>query len=494
MSLLRSSFERLWAIPVAARWCAVLAIANAVAWSVITPPFHVPDENAHVAYVQYLAETGEPPGLPDAPVYSSQEAELLDAVEFGGVVGRPRDRAIASEEQDDAVDAAGDRSVPRDNGGGTLSNSNQPPLYYGLQAGVYLTFPADGLLDQIAVMRLLSALLAGLTTLFVFLFLRETFSQPWTWTVGALVAGFQPLFGFLSGGVTADALLFCASAALLWALARAFNQGLSPARGVVIGGALAVGILAKLSFVALVPGVVLALILLVEKARGERAALRGAGLALAGLALPLVAYVALNTLLWDRGAFGGAAQTAVGNAVGSEGADVINLREQLVYAWQLYLPRLPFMLDQFETFPLWETWFKGWIGRYGWVDTSFDSWAYTLAGVVVAPLALLLGVGVVRERRTLSRRWRELLTYATVTLGLMLAIAFSGIRFREDSGSAFEQARYLLPLLPFYAAAVVIACRAAGKRLSRPVAAGVVVLALGHGLFSQMLVIARYYG
>ena len=63
-------------------------------------------------------------------------------------------------------------------------------------------------------LRLLSAALAALTTLFVFLFLREVLVERWTWTVGALAVAFQPTFGFISGGVTPDALLFAASAAL----------------------------------------------------------------------------------------------------------------------------------------------------------------------------------------------------------------------------------------------------------------------------------------
>lgn len=486
--------QRLSSIPVAARWCTALAFANAAAWSVITPPFHVPDENAHFAYVQYLAETAELPGVQEAPVYSTEEAVLLDATVFGGVVGRPRDRTISSESSDRAVEEAESRRAARDDGGGVLPNSNQPPLYYGLQAGVYLASPLNGVLERIALMRLVSALLASLTTLFVFLFLRETFSQPWAWTAGALVAGVQPLFGFISGGVTPDALLFAASAGLLWALARAFNRGLSPALGVGIGSALAVGILAKLSFAALVPGAILGVVLLLAKEGGQRRAIYGTGLALAGLVVPLVGYAALNVLLWDRSAFGGGAQTAVVNTVGSDGASPISLREQFVYAWQLYLPRLPFMSDQFTDFQLWETWFKGFIGKYGWVDTSFSPWVYTFAGVLAAPIVLLLGAGVVRDRAKLTRRWRELLTYATVTGGLMLAIALSGIRFREDTGIPFEQARYLLPLLPFYAAAIVLACRGAGERLSRPVAAGIVVLVLGHSLFSQMLVVARFYG
>ena len=38
-----------------------VALANGLAWSMITPPFEVPDENAHYAYVQQIVERGTLP-------------------------------------------------------------------------------------------------------------------------------------------------------------------------------------------------------------------------------------------------------------------------------------------------------------------------------------------------------------------------------------------------------------------------------------------------
>ena len=79
-------------------------------------------------------------------------------------------------------------------------------------------------------------------------------------------------------------------------------------------------------------------------------------------------------------------------------------------------------------------------------------------------------------------------------LGVLASIGVLGLRYREDTGNAFEQTRYLLPLLPLYAAGLALAIRGAGERLERPLAALVVVLAMAHGLFAQLLVISRYYG
>jgi 4-amino-4-deoxy-L-arabinose transferase-like glycosyltransferase len=409
-------------------------------------------------------------------------------------VGRDDTGTIWAEGQDDAVDAAEARELPTDDDGGIQSNSNQPPLFYALETVAYAVTPSDDLLDRLASMRLLASLLAAATTLFAFMFLRELFAEPWTWTVGGLAVAFQPLFGFISSGVTPDALLFTASAALFFGLARAFRRGLTAPLALGIGAAMVVGVLAKLNFIALLPGALLGLGLLVLRARPWRPALPSAGVAAAVLGAGAFAYIALNRLVWDRSAWGGGLEAAATNATGGPaGVPGIGLTEQLSYTWQLYLPRLPMMNDQFAYFPPYSSWFKGTIGIFGWLDTTFAAWVYRLGLVIAIPLAVLALIGLWQRRAALRERWQEPLTWLTITLGLLGSIGFLGIRYREDSGFAFEQARYLLPLLPLYAAGVALAALAVGRRWGRPLGAAIVMLALAHGVFAQLLVIARFY-
>ena len=104
-------------------------------------------------------------------------------------------------------------------------------------------------------MRLLSALMAGFTALFTFLFLREALPGVRSaWTVGALAVALSPLFGFMSGAVNPDAMLFAVSAALFFCLARAFRRGLSTRLAIGSGLVIATGFLTKLNFVGLAPG------------------------------------------------------------------------------------------------------------------------------------------------------------------------------------------------------------------------------------------------
>ena len=55
------------------------------------------------------------------------------------------------------------------------------------------------------------------------------------------------------------------------------------------------------------------------------------------------------------------------------------------------------------------------------------------------------------------------------------------------------QARYLLPLVSLYAGALALATRGLGRRWAPVVGCAIVVLAIAHDVFSQLLVIARYY-
>jgi 4-amino-4-deoxy-L-arabinose transferase-like glycosyltransferase len=354
-------------------------------------------------------------------------------------------------------------------------------------------------------MRLLSVLMAAVTALAVFLFVRETLpSTPLAWTAGGLVAAFQPLFGFISSGVQNDAMLYMSSALLFLALARAFARGLTPRRGAVIGIAASLGLLSKLSFLGLLPGVLLAVALIAWSKRDapeRQTVLEGAALATGIVAAVALLYVVSNVALFDRpalpsitGTTGSSSAPAAADTAPAESGG--GVRERAVYVWQLYLPRLPFMSDQFAgPNPMPNLWLHGWIGRFGWLDASWPDTVYRWGRWL---LVLLGGLAAFATWRRLRRgawraRWVELVSYAALVLGLLLLIGLAGYRARESGDPGFEQARYLLPLLPLYAAAVGMAARAFG-RWAPAAAAAIVVAAFGHDVLAQLLTVSRFYG
>lgn len=235
---MRDGWRRL---PALGRACALVALVNALAWSLITPPFEVPDENAHYAYVAQLAINHALPYDTGSNPTSPEEEMMLGAVGFYRAVGLRQDPVPFTQYQQSVIDAVahhdGLSSTPT---GQALTATNNPPLYYLAQVIPFELAPGGTVLNRLAFMRVFSALLSAITVLFIFLFLRELLpGTPWAWTTGALAAAFQPLFGFMSGGVNNDNALNLCAAALLFFIARGFRRGLS--RGVAIGMGCALG-------------------------------------------------------------------------------------------------------------------------------------------------------------------------------------------------------------------------------------------------------------
>ena len=486
-------------VPRAGWLCALVAFMAGLCWSVVTPPFNVPDETTHFSYVQHLAETGSPPNEASPAVYSTEEGQLLGALKFDVTVGRPMDRGVWSSLEEARVKAIQDSKFPRDDGVGVNNATSQPPLYYALGSVVYWVSPSHDELTRLWLLRVFGALLAGLTTLFVFLFLRELLPRhPLSWTTGGMAVAFQPVFGFTSAGVNSDALLFVAAAMLFWAVVRAFNRGLDTSTGLLIGIATALGLLSKINFLAFLPGAGLAVLVLLWRQKGpaRRLAWRGTGVAAAIVAAPAFVYIALNLTVWNRSWWAQSLQTQVTTVGQGKGvAAGIPIAQQLGYVWQLYLPRMPWMYDQFPAyFPLYTSWWKRFFGVFGWVDYAFPDWAARLGFFVFLAVVALAAAGLWRSRAALRGRWAEIGVLAVMALLFLLELGLFGIRYRTDTGFEFEQGRYLMPLLPLYALIPALAVRGAGAKYGQATAVTIILLTFAHTLFALLLTISRFYG
>jgi 4-amino-4-deoxy-L-arabinose transferase-like glycosyltransferase len=487
MGKLRIALTR---VPRTAWLCALIACLNAACWSFISPPFQVVDEPSHFAYVQNLAETGT---LPASAVGAFSEEEELALRDLGQhrIMFNPTEHTISSTGEQQQLQR--DLAVPLSSRGSGYAGvaSTEPPLYYAFEAIPYTLAGGGSILDRLELMRLFSSLLAGFTTLFAFLFIRETLpAEPWAWTVGGLATALLPLLAFISGAVNPDALLFAVSAAVFYLLARGFRRGLDTRLAIVLGIAIAAGFLAKLNFLGLAPGVFLGLLLLTLRAArsSRRAALRCFALT-SGIGLaPVALYLVIN-LLSNHPAFG-----LVSGAVNTNTTHG-TFTGRLSYIWQLFLPRLPGMGNDFPgVFPLQQYWFNGLVGLYGWLDTQFPSWFYSVALIPAGFVVLLAGRAILAARAALKSRVSEPLVYLTMAVGLMGLIGTDGYFTFPEETAVYSEARYLLPLLALYGTLLALAARGAGRRWGPALGTLIVVMALGHDILSQLLVISRYYG
>jgi 4-amino-4-deoxy-L-arabinose transferase-like glycosyltransferase len=457
---------------------------------VITPPFQVPDEVSHFAYVKQIAEAHALPSSHSGE-FSAEEVDALSDLHEVPLPWLPPTGAISSraEQQKLQRDLVRADAEPHEGSNAAGVATTEPPLYYALEAIPYTVGLRATLLTRLALMRWLSALFAGVTALFVFLFLRETSpATPAGWVAGGLSIAFAPLLGFMSGSVNPDSLLFAMSAAAFWALARAFRNGLTQRRSAVIGAIAAAGILTKLNFLGLLPGILAGLAVLAWKmapssrSSAYRTFALGAGIAITPIVAVTIAKSAGN----------GVGVTSISHDL-SQLTRHGSIFSAISSSWQLFLPRLPGMKPYDAGFFMTrEVWFNGFVGQYGIVDTAFPEWVYTVAGIVGFSILLACARMLFVLRRTVRQRVAELAVYAVMSLGLLLLIGTAA--FVGAEAESYTQARYLLPLLALFAAGLALAIRTAGRRWEPVLGATLVLFFLADDIFSQLLVIGRFYG
>jgi hypothetical protein len=486
-------------LPTTAWLCALVGLCNAAAWSFITPAFQTADERDHVSYTQYLAETGNLPAR--KPQGYSRELrltvngvryfEIATARNVGlwtGLEQRKLDRQLAAH--------------PRRPGTGPGGASRlEPPLYYALEAIPYRLGTSGSLLDRLALMRLLSALMAGVTALLVFLFVREVLpGAPWAWTVGGVGFAAGRLFGFTSGAVNADSLLFLSSAALFYCVARAFRRGLTPRLSVVTGLAIAAGMLGKLAFAGIVPGALLALVAIAIRRSAPDSKLRALRLPALTVAIalaPVALMALLNVSVWGRPAIGAAAGASsyITRSAGEQGSPLGFLN----FSWQLFLPPLPGMTQDFPRFfTLQELWLNSFVGMSpaGAPALVLAHWVYRVALVPISIVIVLLVTALISARAELRQRLLELTVYALMALGVFVEISaiFYPTFLIHGRLGFITDSRYLLPLAALLGTALALAARGAGRRWGPVVGVFIVFVALAHDIGSQLHVISKFYG
>lgn len=491
MADLRALLRR---VPAAAWICALIAILNAGAWSVIVPPFQGRDEVDHFAYVENLVENGkQPQRTPGAPYsYSSQETSVMEGLKYFQVRFTPYEPSLTSDAQQAALAADAKAGLSLSDSPTANGASSAPPLFYAMQSIPYV-IGGSNILVKLQLMRLLDVLLGGVTALLSYFFLRVALPRvPWAATVGAICIALQPTFAYVTGILNPDALLYPLSAATLLMLALAFRRTLSVAVAVGLGTVIAAGLLTYFSFIGVAAGAVAGLVILAirELRRGGTrvsAILAPAIAILVGLS-PAFIYM-ISNLSRGRPLFGAISGTTSEASGGS-------LWHEISYAWQLFLPRLPGMPHFFDGITTWrEIWFDRSVGLYGWMDTVFPNWVENVALILAIGTAILCARELLARRAELRARLPELASYALIVAATLVMIGIASYKGDVvEHEIALGEPRYLLVLLPLLGAAITLAVRGAGRRWVPVLGAAMIVLFLGHDVFSQLQVIARYYG
>lgn len=352
--------------PRRAMWWASLAAlvvayaALATGYRLATPFGEAPDEAGHIAYVSFLRANGRPPrhgevGEPlkqqvkHPPLYYALCALAATGQDDRGLLFYRNPQFEPAKPRAEVFTAS------------RHTQAERPPMAprYAFVAAIRRLSTVLGIVTVLATVLLSLTVLPG----------RGAHALA----AGAVVA-FLPQFLFMSGVVNNDAL---ATAAGTMALVAAARVAVRPPRDrdrIVLGLLLGLGLLAKLTTLAIVAVAGVAVALAARRARSWRALARGGALC-GGTFLA----VAGAWLVWNR-LLGG---DVLGWA-GFESAAAESLRRTPL------LPDLPVYLRlQFESF----------FGRFGWMIVPLPRWMYRLYGGLLAAAAAGLVVPAVRARR-----------------------------------------------------------------------------------------------
>jgi len=204
-----------------------------LAWMVFIPIFQTPDEQAHFAQLQNIAETNS---LFQPKLNTSQEIWISETL-----LGTNRDDRgdnkytyhpefnIPYSSSTAGLSEGQIASFPRDYRTDYVANESTwyPPSYYLLGAGVYKFFVTGTIFDRVFAVRLVSVLSLVALTVVTYSVGRMLFAGEAMALSLAVLVGFQPMLSFVHAGVTSDALFNLLFGLFLIIGLRLLNRGLN---------------------------------------------------------------------------------------------------------------------------------------------------------------------------------------------------------------------------------------------------------------------------
>jgi 4-amino-4-deoxy-L-arabinose transferase-like glycosyltransferase len=405
---------------------ALASVMLGLMWSAAVAPLNAPDEPAHLQAVMQVRKQGI---LPEIHFDPGNPA--------GEIVGQPGDEAarqyaISLNKTDPYL------LIPYE--------SSQPPLHYVVAAALSLPFPPEPHL-MLYISRFTATLFGAATVYFLWAATRQFAPTAPMWAVGAAaVVVFLPQFCFNNVTAGNDSAATFAGAAAFYVWLRGLREPRYDPWLLKAGAMVGLGILAKLTSVALIPGLMLVVLfrlinLLVADIKGtggftgkkamwlrwlRKAVLLPIG-AIAGVLIVCGWWLARNVV--EYGEYTGTAKALQFYKGKFALVDYFNeesRRESLESLWQ-------------------STW-----GRFGWMDINLPAEMYDRAGDLTRTLLLLAGVALVVGvgKWLFTRKWvpRQTWQGAIIMLAVSATLVAGFIQFNATIARQ-GQGRYLFIML-----------------------------------------------
>jgi 4-amino-4-deoxy-L-arabinose transferase-like glycosyltransferase len=477
------------AVPVPLTALLAIIVIVGVLWALFVPPWQSPDETAHFAYAQSIAERLALPGK--GPSGFSTDQSIADqAVGASQLVFRSTQiRPDWSRHNEAEYLAAARRNPSRSDGGGANPAASNPPLYYAYADLAYWATYGGNAFDRYYAMRLWGISLLVLTVIGAWLLIGEVLGpRRLPQLAGSAVVGLVPMNIFITTSVNPDALMITLWTFALWLGARVIKRGARPRDVVWLCATTAAAILTKGSSYALVPAVALAVLIGWSRSdRGERRR-RGLVFALSAVvcAIPVFAWIAVAR------SQGIAAVNAVGTSAGTP-VRPFNLRQFLSYLWQFYLPRLPWLSPDRVTSDLavYAVWLReGW-GKFGWLEVGLPSAVYAVLTGFMAVVAIASAAIIATFRDRL--RWGLVAFFVVALAALLFGLHLTEYRALIAGQGPLLQGRYLLPVLGLFGLAVALVVGRLPASWRAPVCGVLIAGMLLLQIVALSAIGARYY-
>lgn len=478
----------------------ILAVAalQSIAWNLATPAFQGPDENAHYAYIQYLAETGHLPRPGPAPTsavagVSTEEQDALTWLNLQATLGNYGGRpawTIADLRAWHQIE----RSLPpgsREDGSGPNPIAKDPPLYYAVMAIPYQVFAGFSLLKRIFVLRLFNALFYLATVALAWLIAGEVFGRVrWKQALTAGVVALEPQLAFMSAVINADNLLIALTTGVLLACLRLVKRG--PTWRTVLAASVLTAAAVLTHGRGLVTLPVLAVALVVawiqhRPAKRETLALGALGVAPVGVAF-------LAYFLFARGP---GTSSLYGGQVGELNTKTgFKLGQFLSTTWNFYFEKLASLREHLgPKYGYRQVFVETFYGFFGSLDTALTKRVYDVLRDLSTFGVLGLCAAVTVRWRQLRRAWPVVVVMLALLLTMIVFLHYVNYRALLVNGGqrTLMVGRYLLPMVALFGLAIAFTAGTLPRRWGPLL--GAAILGLGAVLFITdiALTTSRFY-
>jgi 4-amino-4-deoxy-L-arabinose transferase-like glycosyltransferase len=464
-----------------------------VAWNIATPAFQGPDEDLHFAYVQHLAETGEVPSASAGAPHSTEQQEVMLALNLVSLRGNLSARPAWGQADVELLHQVEDALPAGSRGNGTGSNpqAKNPPLYYAIMAIPYRLLVWLPLLKRLFMLRLFNAIFYLTSIVLTWLIAGELFGRVrWQQTLAAGAVALQPEMASMSAVINADNLLITLTTGVLLAALRVVRRGPSLRRILTASVLVAAAMLTQGRGLVTLPVLAVALVVAWIRHRPPvRETLVGAAGAVGTVGVALGAYFAFGRANGSGSLYGG--QLTELNSGTS-----FSLRQFLSSIYQFYFPKLATLQPRIgPAYGYRQVFINTFYGTFDSLEVTFNNNILDALQVLSALGLLGLYTACVSKWRRLWRAWGEVL----VMLGLLATtiVFLHYVSYRSLLGDGgidpLITGRYLLPIISLFGLAISFTVGSLPRRVGPPVAAVILVAGVLLSLAGIGITMTRFY-